>query len=39
LQKNVDDLHRLGITRGRFDVGRYVDLSLVRAAAARLGGS
>jgi NitT/TauT family transport system substrate-binding protein len=39
LQKNVNDLHRLGITRGTFDVGKYVDLSLVRAAAARLGGS
>jgi NitT/TauT family transport system substrate-binding protein len=36
LQRNVDDLHRLGLTKGSFDVAKYLDLSLVREAAKRI---
>jgi len=36
LQKNVDDLSRLGLIKGTFDVTKYLDLSIVREAAARL---
>ena len=36
LQKNVDDLAKLKVTRGTFNVRDYVDLSLVKEAAARV---
>jgi sulfonate transport system substrate-binding protein len=36
LQKNVNDLHRLGLTKGTIDVSKYLDLSLVREAAKRI---
>jgi ABC-type nitrate/sulfonate/bicarbonate transport system substrate-binding protein len=36
LQKNVDDLHRLGVTPGTIDVRKYTDLSLVEEAKKRL---
>jgi ABC-type nitrate/sulfonate/bicarbonate transport system substrate-binding protein len=37
LQKNVIDMHRLGIAPATIDVKPYVDLSLAREAAARVG--
>ena len=37
LQKNVIDMHRLGISPASIDVKPYVDLSLTREATARLG--
>jgi NitT/TauT family transport system substrate-binding protein len=37
LQKNLDDLHKLGVTPGTIDVKRYSDLSLVADAKKRLG--
>ena len=37
LQKNVIDMHRLGISPASIDVKPYVDLSLAREAAVRLG--
>jgi len=38
LQKNVDDLQKLGLTKATFDVKKYMDMSLVREAAGRLRG-
>lgn len=35
LQKNVDDLHKLGVTEQTFDVDKYSDLSLVHDAKTR----
>jgi sulfonate transport system substrate-binding protein len=35
-QSNVDLLHKLGVLRRTFDVGKYVDHSVVEEAAARL---
>jgi NitT/TauT family transport system substrate-binding protein len=37
LQKNVDDLHRLGVTRESFDVSKHVDMSLIAEAKNRVG--
>jgi len=37
LQKNIDDLHKLGVTPGTIDVSKYSDLSLVADAKKRLG--
>jgi NitT/TauT family transport system substrate-binding protein len=37
LQKNLDDLHKLGVTPGTIDVSKYTDLSLVAEAKKRLG--
>jgi len=37
LQKNLDDLYKLGVTPGTIDVARYSDLSLVADAKKRLG--
>ena len=39
LQKNVEDMKALGITKTSFDVKPLVDLSLAKEAAARVGGS
>ena len=36
LQKNVDDLHKLGLTKGTFDVAKYLDMSLAREAVKRI---
>jgi NitT/TauT family transport system substrate-binding protein len=36
LQRNVDDMNRAGIVPGTIDVSKYVDVSLVKEAAARL---
>lgn len=36
LQKNVDDMRKVGIVPARIDVRPYVDMSLAREAAARL---
>jgi hypothetical protein len=38
LQKNVDDLQKLGLTKATFNVQPYMDLSMVKEAAKRLGG-
>ena len=38
LQKNVNDMHKLGIVPATIDVTPKVDMSLAREAAARLGG-
>ena len=37
LQKNMDDLHKLGITPGTIDVKKHSDLSMVAEAKKRLG--
>ena len=37
LQKNLDDLYKLGVTPGTIDVAKYSDLSLVADAKKRLG--
>ena len=37
LQKNLDDLYKLGVTPGTIDVTKYSDLSLVADAKKRLG--
>jgi NitT/TauT family transport system substrate-binding protein len=37
LQKNLDDLYKLGVTPGTIDVAKYTDLSLVAEAKKRLG--
>jgi NitT/TauT family transport system substrate-binding protein len=36
LQRNVDDLHKLGITKGTMDMRKYLDMSLAREAAKRI---
>jgi NitT/TauT family transport system substrate-binding protein len=36
LQKNVDDLYKLGLTKGSIDVAKHLDMSLVKEAARRL---
>lgn len=36
MQKNVDDLKKLGILDNTIDVAKYVDMSLAKEAAARL---
>jgi NitT/TauT family transport system substrate-binding protein len=36
LQKNVDDLYKLGITKGTLDMKKYSDMSLVKEASKRL---
>ena len=36
LQRNVDDLYKLGITKGSIDVKTYLDMSLAREAAKRI---
>ena len=36
LQQNVDDLHKLGLTKGTFDVSKHLDMSLVKEAATRI---
>jgi ABC-type nitrate/sulfonate/bicarbonate transport system substrate-binding protein len=35
-QKNVDDLHKLGITPGRIEAKRYIDTSIQQEALARV---
>lgn len=37
MQKNVDDLVRLGILKESIEAKKYVDLSIVKEAAARIG--
>ena len=37
LQKNLDDLFKLGVTPGTIDVAKYSDLSLVADAKKRVG--
>ena len=37
LQRNIDDLHQLGVTPGTIEVAKYSDLSLVAEAKKRLG--
>lgn len=37
LQSNIDDLHKLGILRETIDAEKYVDHSLAKEAAGRLG--
>jgi NitT/TauT family transport system substrate-binding protein len=37
LQKNIDDLYKLGVTPGTIEVAKYSDLSLVAEAKKRLG--
>jgi hypothetical protein len=37
LQKNVEDMQKLGITKTSFNVSPLVDMSLAKEAAARLG--
>jgi hypothetical protein len=39
LQKNVNDMHRLGISPAVIDVKPKVDMSLAREATGRLRGS
>jgi len=36
LQSNIDTQHRLGFLKTDFDVRKYIDLDIVKAAAARL---
>jgi NitT/TauT family transport system substrate-binding protein len=36
LQRNVDDLYKLGITKGTLDVKTYLDMSLIKEAGKRL---
>jgi NitT/TauT family transport system substrate-binding protein len=36
LQHNIDDVHKLGFIKAPLDVKKYVDLSLVKEAAARI---
>ena len=36
LQRNIDDLYKLGITKGTLDVKTYLDMSLVKEAAKRI---
>jgi NitT/TauT family transport system substrate-binding protein len=39
LQRNVNDMHKFGITPAAIDVTPYVDMSLAREAAARIVGN
>ncbi len=36
LQSNIDSMRKLGFISKQIDAGKYVDMSLVREAAARL---
>jgi NitT/TauT family transport system substrate-binding protein len=38
-QKNIDDLHRFGLSPVTIDIKPYIDMSMAREAAARTGGS
>jgi NitT/TauT family transport system substrate-binding protein len=39
MQKNIDDIHRIGALPATIDAAKYIDMSLAEDAAKRLGGS